>query len=105
LGASMIAQSFVPSVDSCDIGGQSFLYRLDPLTGGFVGVGSFGTDKSGAQAIPGTIGILSLLYKATPGQSNRTGVVLNIDIKGGLSGFRFDLGGLGTFRTWRQLLD
>jgi Tfp pilus tip-associated adhesin PilY1 len=107
LGQNMLAQSFVPSIDSCDLGGLSFLFRLKFLTGGFMGVGSFGSPQSGAIAMPGSFGLLPFIDRLAAGQdpSTRTGVVFGIGVQGDLSGRRIDLGGLGAFRTWRQLLD
>jgi type IV pilus assembly protein PilY1 len=107
LGQNMLAQSFVPSVDSCDLAGLSYLFRLKFLTGGFMGVGSFGSPQSGAIAMPGSFGLLPFLDRLAAGQdpSTRTGVIFGIGVQGDLSGRRIDLGGLGAFRTWRQLLD
>lgn len=108
LGQNLLVQSFVPSVDSCDLVGLSYLFRLQPLTGGFIGTGSFGTnDNSGAISMPGSFGLLPFIDRLAAGQdpSTRTGVIFAIGLQGDLTGRRIDLGGLGTFRTWRQLLD
>jgi hypothetical protein len=107
LGQNLLAQSFVPSVDSCDLVGLSYLFRLQPLSGGFMGIGSFGSPQSGAIAMPGSFGLLPFIDRLAQGQdpSTRTGVVFGIGVQGDLSGRRIDLGGLGAFRTWRQLLD
>jgi type IV pilus assembly protein PilY1 len=106
-GQNMLAQSFVPSVDSCDLAGLSFLFRLRFLDGNFIGTGSFGNPNSAAISMPGSFGLLPLLDRPAEGQdpSNRTGVVFGIGLLGDLTGRRIDLGGLGAFRTWRQLLD
>jgi type IV pilus assembly protein PilY1 len=107
LGQNLLAQSFVPSVDSCDLAGVSFLFRLKFLTGGFIGTGSFGNPNSGAISMPGSFGLLPFLERLALGQdpNTRTGVVFSIGVQGSLTGRRIDLGGLGAFRTWRQLLD
>jgi type IV pilus assembly protein PilY1 len=107
LGQSLLAQSFVPSVDACDPAGVSYLFRLRFLTGGFVGTGSFGSPDSAAIAMPGSFGLLPFIERLAAGgdPNNRTGVVFSIGVRGDLTGRRLDLGGLGTFRTWRQLLD
>jgi type IV pilus assembly protein PilY1 len=106
-GQNLLAQSFVPSVDSCDLAGVSYLFRLRFLTGGFVGTGSFGSANSAAIAMPGSFGLLPFIERLAAGgdPNNRTGVVFSIGVQGDLTGRRLDLGGLGTFRTWRQLLD
>jgi type IV pilus assembly protein PilY1 len=107
LGQNLLAQSFVPSVDSCDLAGLSFLFRLKYLNGAFVGTGSFGSPTSAAIAMPGAFGLLPFIDRLAAGQdpNTRTGVVFAIGMGGELTGRRIDLGGLGAFRTWRQLLD
>jgi type IV pilus assembly protein PilY1 len=108
IGQSMFAQSFVPSVDTCDLAGVSFLYRLDPVTGGFVGNGSFrNIDNTGAIAMPGSLGMLAFLERLAAGANpnDRTGRMFTIGLSGGLTNEQFNLSGLGAFRTWRQLLD
>ncbi len=107
-GQNLLVQSFVPSVDPCDLGGMSFLFRLDPMTGRFIGSGSFGQPNSAAVAMPGAFGLLPLLERTgahggDPRQ--RSGVVFSFGIQGEPSSKRVDLGGFGAFRTWRQLLD
>lgn len=106
-GKSLLAQSFVPSIDSCDLAGVSYLYRLNYLSGGFVGTGSFGTANSAAISMPGSFGLLPFIERLAQGQdpNTRTGVIFAIGTQGELTGRRIDLGGLGTFRTWRQLID
>lgn len=106
-GQNLLAQTFVPSVDSCDLAGLSFLFRLNFLTGRFVGTGSFGTPQSAAIAMPGSFGLLPFVERLAQGGDprNRTGVVFGIGLGGELSGRRMELGGFGAFRTWRQLLD
>jgi Tfp pilus tip-associated adhesin PilY1 len=108
VGQNMFAQSFVPSTDSCDLAGVSFLYGLNFLTGGFVGTGSFrNVDTSGAIEMPGSLGMLPFLNRLAAGESpsDRTGRLFTIGLTGGLSSEQFNVGGLGAFRTWRQLLD
>lgn len=107
LGQNLLAQSFVPSVDSCDLAGLSFLFRLKYLNGSFIGTGSFGSPLSAAIAMPGSFGLLPFIERLAAGQdpNSRTGVVFAIGMQGDLTGRRIDLGGLGAFRTWRQLLD
>jgi len=107
LGQNMLAQSFVPSTDSCDLVGLSFLYRLNFLTGSFIGTGSFGSPQSAAISMPGSFGLLPFIDRLAAGQDpdSRTGVVFGIGTQGTLTGQRINLGGLGAFRTWRQLLD
>jgi type IV pilus assembly protein PilY1 len=107
LGQNILAQSFVPSVDSCDLTGLSFLFRLKYLNGSFVGTGSFGSPQSAAISMPGSFGLLPFIERLAAGQdpNSRTGVVFSIGLQGDLTGRRIDLGGLGAFRTWRQLLD
>jgi type IV pilus assembly protein PilY1 len=106
-GQNLLAQTFVPSVDSCDLAGLSFMFRLNFLTGRFVGTGSFGTAQSAAIAMPGSFGLLPFIERLAQGGDprNRTGVVFGIGLGGELSGRRMELGGFGAFRTWRQLLD
>lgn len=106
-GQNLLAQTFVPSVDSCDLAGLSFLFRLDYLTGGFLGSGSFGSPQSAAIAMPGSFGLLPFVERLAQGGDprNRTGVVFGIGLSGEPSGRRVELGGFGAFRTWRQLLD
>ena len=89
------------------LAGLSFLFRLKYLNGSFVGTGSFGTPQSAAIAMPGSFGLLPFIERLAAGQdpNTRTGVVFAIGMQGELSGRRIDLGGLGAFRTWRQLLD
>lgn len=107
LGQNLLAQSFVPAVDSCDLAGVSYLFRLKYLNGAFVGTGSFGSATSAAIAMPGSFGLLPFIERLAAGQdpNTRTGVVFAIGTQGELTGRRIDLGGLGAFRTWRQLLD
>ncbi|HTT09564.1 MAG TPA: PilC/PilY family type IV pilus protein [Burkholderiaceae bacterium] len=108
VGDNMFVQSFVPSIDSCDTAGVSFLYGLNFLTGGFLGTGSFNNvDNTGAISMPGSLGMLPFLERLAAGENpnDRTGRLFSIDLSGGLSNQQFNVGGLGAFRTWRQLLD
>jgi type IV pilus assembly protein PilY1 len=108
LGRYMLAQSFVPSVDSCDVGGVSFMYGLNFLTGGFVGTGSFrNIAESGAIQMSGAFGFMIFVQKPTDGMNPNdfTGFGVGIDAQGNPNSESFQPGGVGAFRTWRQLLD
>jgi type IV pilus assembly protein PilY1 len=108
IGEGVLAQSFVPSVDSCDLAGVSYLYGLNFMTGGFVGTGSFNNiDRSGAVAMPGALGFLSLFNRSPDGSmsGSRSVSVFQTSLAGDLSFVQFNVPGLGAFRTWRQLLD
>lgn len=121
LGQNLLAQSFIPSVAECEPGGQSFLYRLDPMTGSFFGVGSFVDAGSGAMQTAGGFGLLGFFSPAARGVGQDPGgggsgggpapgrcpegTVMQLDINGNPTGTCVPLGGLGAVRTWRQILD
>lgn len=128
LGVNLLAQSFVPPTDPCSAGGDSFLYRLDPLTGSFLGTRSFGDVDSGAIQIPGSFGMLPLLSRtgasSPPGTPGGDGgavppscppgancscpvgfdYILSTGIDGSASGRCVPRGGIGAARTWRQII-
>lgn len=107
LGQNLLVQTFVPAVDPCDAAGLSFLFRLNVLTGSFVGDGSFGSARSAAIAMPGSFGLSVFVDRLPQGADprNRTGVAFGVGLAGDGQGSRMELGGFGAFRTWRQLLD
>jgi type IV pilus assembly protein PilY1 len=126
LGINLIAQSFVPSTDPCSAGGDSFQYRLDPLSGS-----SLGTDI-GAVQVPGSFGLLPF-YSRTgasvppPGGGGGTqppppppppcppgatctcpagfDYIFSTGIDGSISGRCVPRGGIGAVRTWRQIIE
>jgi Tfp pilus tip-associated adhesin PilY1 len=126
LGMSLLAQSFVPSTDPCSPGGDSFLYRLDPLTGSFLGARSFGDPESGAVQVPGSFGLLPFYSRtgaSVPPPGNGTpppspscppgatctcppgfDYIFSTGIDGSISGRCVPRGGIGAMRTWRQII-
>jgi len=127
LGINLLAQSFVPSTDPCSPGGDSFLYRLDPLTGSFFGERSFGDVDSGAIQVPGSFGLLPFYSRtassAPPGSGGTQpppppscppgatctcppgfDYVFSTGIDGSISGRCVPRGGIGAMRTWRQII-
>jgi type IV pilus assembly protein PilY1 len=130
LGINLLAQSFVPPTDPCSAGGDSFLYRLDPLTGSFLGSRSFGDVESGAIQIPGSFGMLPLLSRtgaSMPPNGGTSGggggavppscppggncscpagfdYVFSTGVDGSASGRCVPRGGIGAARTWRQII-
>lgn len=128
LGGNLLAQSFIPSTDPCSPGGDSFLYRLDPLTGSFIGARSFGDPDSGAIQIPGSFGMLPF-YSRTGASVPPPGgggtqppppppcppgatctcpagfdYIFSTGIDGSISGRCVPRGGIGAVRTWRQII-
>ncbi|MCS6944636.1 MAG: PilC/PilY family type IV pilus protein [Sutterellaceae bacterium] len=106
-GGSLVALSFVPSVDACDVAGTSFLYRLNYLSGSFVSGGSFGAANSAAVAMGGTLGLLAFVERPAQGSdaSQRSGVLFGVGLAGEPEAKRLGLVGFGAFRTWRQLIE
>jgi type IV pilus assembly protein PilY1 len=127
LGINLLAQSFVPSTDPCSPGGDSFLYRLDPLTGSFFGERSFGDVDSGAIQVPGSFGLLPFYSRTASSAPPGTGgtqppppptcppgatctcppgfdYVFSTGIDGSISGRCVPRGGIGAVRTWRQII-
>jgi type IV pilus assembly protein PilY1 len=126
LGMNLLAQSFVPSADPCAPGGDSFLYRLDPLTGSFLGARSFGDPESGAVQVPGSFGLLPFYSRtgaSVPPPGNGTpppspscppgatctcppgfDYIFSTGIDGSISGRCVPRGGIGAMRTWRQII-
>lgn len=129
LGINLLAQSFIPSTDPCSPGGDSFLYRLDPLTGSFLGTRSFGDPDSGAVQVPGSFGLLPF-YSRTGASVPPPGgggtqppppppcppgatctcpagfdYIFSTGIDGSISGRCVPRGGIGAVRTWRQIIE
>jgi len=128
LGMNLLAQSFIPSTDPCSPGGDSFLYRLDLLTGSFIGARSFGDPDSGAIQVPGSFGLLPF-YSRTGASVPPPGAggtqpppppacppgatctcppgfdyIFSTGIDGSISGRCVPRGGIGAVRTWRQII-
>ncbi len=125
LGINLVAQSFVPGTDPCAVGGDSFQYRLDPLSGSYLG-----TDI-GAVQLPGSFGLLPF-YSRTgasvppPGAGGTTppppppplcppganctcppgfDYVFSTGVDGSITGRCVPRGGIGAVRTWRQIIE
>lgn len=109
VGNNLLAQSFIPSIDPCSPGGDSFLYRLDYLTGSFLGTRSFADAGSGAIQMPGSLGMLTLLNRGNGASAANEGIYYvfsqNVGDPNGGRGRQFTFPTLGRVRTWRQILD